>query len=49
MGKVRQQAINMKSKIITIECFCGYIATFETLEWTCPECGRKYQRRVKRQ
>jgi ribosomal protein L37AE/L43A len=32
----------MSEKHVTVECLCGYIATFEALEWTCPECGRKW-------
>jgi hypothetical protein len=27
----------------TIECLCGYIATFEGWTWTCPDCGRTWQ------
>jgi hypothetical protein len=27
----------------TIECPCGYIATFERWSWTCPNCGRTWQ------
>ena len=29
---------------MTVECYCGYIGTFEIPEFTCPYCGRKYQR-----
>lgn len=25
-----------------IECVCGYIATFETWRFVCPDCGRKH-------
>jgi hypothetical protein len=28
----------------TIECLCGYIATFENQwNWICPDCGREWQ------
>ena len=27
----------------TIECKCGYIATFETHIFKCPDCGREYR------
>ena len=28
----------------TIECLCGYIATFESYIFICPDCGREYQK-----
>ena len=28
--------------IRTIECYCGYIATFETWKFDCPDCGRRH-------
>ena len=32
----------VSAKHHTVECLCGYIATFYALEWTCPDCGRKW-------
>jgi hypothetical protein len=32
----------------TIECVCGYIATFEDWKWTCPNCGRGYSHKQSR-
>jgi phage terminase large subunit GpA-like protein len=26
----------------TIECTCGYIATFKDWQWICPDCGRGF-------
>jgi hypothetical protein len=33
----------VSAKHHTVECLCGYIATFESIEFTYPDCGRKWQ------
>lgn len=45
MQKVIGQRSKVNSKwgfVRDIECACGYIATFETEQFKCPDCGRRY-------
>lgn len=34
----------LKELTKTIECDCGYIATFESDSFVCPDCGKEHKR-----
>lgn len=39
----RPQNHDCVKQTITVECLCGYVATFGGWEFECPDCGRTYQ------